>query len=243
MLFGALLLAAVSFGDAKIVSHVKLNLMNKPTERDTTTYFKGNFMRLETAENATIYNVVTKDTIFLDIPNKTYYESLGAAIQPSTAGMKVEAMAEVKPTDEKSKIAGYDCSKYLADVAISMSPESGNFTAKTQMHMEFWTTAQLKTPYTPDHMLYIVTQMFRGAMNLQGMEKFAKEMSKVQGFPLNNQMTLTIEGLPGMTPPKIQIDQEVISVSEAKLPDSLFQVPADYKKGERAKKPRNGGNS
>jgi hypothetical protein len=241
LILSGVLLAALGFGDAKIVSHLKANVMNKPTERDVTTYLKGDWMRTESTDTATLYNIATKNTIILDIAHKTYYEVNGDAAQPDTKGMKVDATATVTPTEEKSKIVGFDCSKYLADINISMSPQGGNFTAKTAMTMEFWTTTQLKTAVTPEHMLYMVTQMFRGAMSIQGMDKFKKEMEKVQGLPLNSKMGLTIEGLPGMTPPKIEIEQVVQSITEETLPDSLFQTPADFKKGERGKRPRNGG--
>lgn len=239
LILGALLTAAPGFADLKVVSHLKADIVNKVTERDTTSYFKGDFIRFETDKSATIYNVATGNTVVLDLDKKTYYD----VPKPSPAaasGMKVDVTASVTPTDEKSKVAGYDCAKFLANLGLSMTPaDKSNFTAKTEIGMQIWTTKQLQTPFSPKHILYMVTQMFRGAMVVEGADKIATEMAKVEGFPLNVSTTMTISGIPGMTPPTVKIDQQVRSVVEAPLADSLFQVPADFKKGE-ARRPRNG---
>lgn len=217
---------ALALADVKIVSHINSSMMgqNRPPV-SVTTYYKGDYMRSDVRDITTIFDSKSGKAMIVDAKRKEYAE-LG---DDSSSQMTITAKASVSTTTDHKTIAGHDANRYRASIQMVISQQG--MTQNMDMQMDMWAATDLKTPFEPAHLVQSLAGMLRGA-DIQGMEDFTKEMSKVSGFPLEQLITVTVAGMPtGATSgPMMTFDSVADSIDESPLADSLFQVPSDYKK-------------
>ncbi len=182
------------------------------------TYFmKGTFMRIEMkappekhkkddGSMATIINLETQEMTMLMEKEKMYMVHKLPTVSPQQSNKKGDAL-EFKPTGRKEKIAGIEAEEY---VGIS-----------DKKYTEIWVTKELGK--------FMAGQGKGGPMGgskgsapASGWQAFAEQENC---FPLRT-IQRAKEGGPE------EMHMEVTLVDKSKLPDSLFQPPADYEKFE-----------
>jgi len=250
----------LAHADAKVVSKMTMTMAmagQTPQNQTMTTYYKGAMMRAESSEGQTfIMDGKAKKTYLLDAATQTYSEvsldSMAGPAKDMMKKMKVKMSAHLKPTKQHMKIAGKKADKYIVDMIMSMNmPGMGGQaspgTMDMTMHMEQWTTMGLKTPYTPSQTMGAMSQMLKGLSMLGDTHQLVKEMSKMRGLPLNNTMTMVMTMKPGKGAPthpagspmtfNMNMKTVVQSITEGPLSDTLFKIPAGYKKSTKPMMP------
>jgi len=204
-----------------------------------TSYFKGDKFRQESETHVTIFDCATS-TIYLINPKDKTYSTMDlqkimdmAGSNPMMAGMKFETTAEVMPTTHTEIIAGRKAQEYLYTVSMKITREGMDSSMMPAMKMsgEEWVTSSLAFPAKCKRMQQFARQM-PGMMG-NSMKALADKMSVIKGYPLRNTISMSMGGGPSQMPRKpITTVTEVKSIVEVPLPNSLFVVPADYKKTE-----------
>jgi hypothetical protein len=250
------MMAATVRADVKIVSEVTVKGvppavtaqggpdMSKPTV--TTTYYKGNWQRVESGGTITITNFETGKITTLNPKAKTYYtvgvgDSLKAmADNPMLAAIKVEAVADVKPGGQTKVIAGKTAKNYKISATMKMTmdgapPEAAAMFPTMVMTGEQWTTEGISLPIPTGKMVQNSFVKNLPPFFQNGMKPFTDKMASIPGFILSNTMSMEFKrsagapDLPGFPKEPIVTITEVKEISEAPLDDALFAPPADYK--------------
>ena len=127
------------------------------------------------------------------------------SVQPYHAPAAGAAQVVVKDSGQTKVIAGHPCRRYLTTATLASQPG-------TVIQGDIWAAADVAQPSllsTGSGPFAILQSQFR----------------KIKGFPLKS--TLAVTGSPlGST----TVSTNVVSVSKAALPASLFAVPAGYTK-------------
>jgi hypothetical protein len=142
---------------------------------------------------------------YLVTNNKTYME---IPIQKRTPEEEAQIKVTVTKTNETKKIGNYNCTRYeVTTKGLEGVPPEG-------MTTQCWMTTDVD----------VVEEYGKlaDAHNRNQSGKLAAEMAKVKGFPMQVVMT-TPDGKEYMT-------TTVTTVKKQDIPDSMFEVPADYTK-------------
>lgn len=177
--------------------------------------------------------------------------------QGMMAMMDFKATGDVKPGGKTRTILGKPAKNYLISSNITMGfkagarPGGASASAppvKTGVPLmtinikgEQWATEAVKLPANSG--LSNVRMMQSGLNRIPGLKSFAATMSKIKGLPLEGvstqQMVMNMgaamggAGGAGGAPAKpmvMTMKTQPVSLSEAPLPDSLFAIPAGYRK-------------
>jgi hypothetical protein len=263
-IFALAAVSSLTFADLKVVSHLTVvaPMMNGPQQQDITTYVRNGVMRVETGtQGIVLINSKTHQSVVIDPATKTYSDlDPGTLTDKQKAAMKkanVKMTAHLKPTNEKMTIAGKPSKKYAITLLVTMDipgekdkPSMGSM--KMNMSMDQWTTTAIKEHYSVKDMMQTSAQILKALTMMGDASTLTREFSKMKGYPLTNNTTLTIAMTPSKTakqPPAgtpmtftTTIKSEVKSISEAPLKADLFKIPAGYKKTTKpAKMPSMGG--
>lgn len=240
--------------DIKIISEVtasglppqaRAQLKAKGAQQ-TTVYYKGDSVRTEVAGGPiTIFQGGTGKWIQIDPARKTYTvnaaQKMMEMAKPFLSMMKIDATGDVKPGEAARTISGYPARNYLINLSMTMSlgegappdaPKGPLFTMT--MEGEQWTTEALKLSSSAQRAVVTSVLQMLGPM-MQGAQPLMEKMASIQGAPLSGRMTMrftSAQALPGLPKEPMVVTTEVKSVSEAPLSDTLFRVPAGYKKAE-----------
>src|SRR5438067_2341099 len=137
--------------DVKIVSHMHGTALGRAIpEHALTAYYKGDMMRQDVKDMTTIIDGKLGKVFVLNNVNKTYTE--GGDLAAGMQGMKIDATAQVAPTDEHKTIAGHATTKYTVNFHMTITGQAG-MTQPMDMSMELWTASDVKTPYVPMHIM------------------------------------------------------------------------------------------
>jgi len=225
----SLLAAGIATADVKIVSQVHSTVMgNARPDMSVTTYYRGDLMRTDVNGLSTVFDAKRGKVFVMNNDKKTYAD---LSDEGEIKGMKIDASATVTPTDYHKSIAGYNTTKYIAKIHMTMT--QGSMNQDMDMEMDVWASSDLKSPFVPAHLIRSVGQLLKG-MDVSGLQSFANEMSKIKGYPL--EQTLVMErmaNLPqgmGGSGPMLKFDSAAQTVDESTLPEALFVVPASFKK-------------
>ena len=229
--------AAVACADMKVVSQVQFSMNGDyhPTEY-TTTYYKGDWVRVDGSNHTILSNTKTHKLITIDHATKTYTISDGdlssdAADMMKEMGAKVSA--KVNPTSDHKQIVGYDATRYLADLDFDMKvPQQKGALMHLKMHMDNWATADLSNLAPSASFMGTPSDLIRSFVNLAGIDQVKDELAKIKGLSLSNDITTTIDGPNAPAPIAFEVVYQVISVSQTKLDPAMFRVPKDYKQGD-----------
>ena len=136
--------------------------------------------------------------------SKVYWESTIHKLSPQE---DAQVQVSVTKTGETKKIGPYDCTRY--DVTIKGMPGMGAQGVRSQ----YWTTAEVDVAEE--------FAKFRQAEAGSQSSKTAEEMGKLEGFTMQKDGT-------DASGRKMTIT--VTTVRKQDVPDSMFEVPADYTK-------------
>jgi len=173
----------------------------------TVCYISGSKMRVEmqgTGGNAVSIQRFDQGKVYnLMAENKMYME-----MPIPKPGPEVEAQLQVTvtKTDETKKIGNYNCTRY--DVTVKGAPR----TPPEGMTTQYWTTTDVDVA---DEFA-----KFADAQTRSQSAKQATEMAKMKGFPIQVEVTT----------PAGKMTMTVTTVKKQDVPDSMFEVPADYQK-------------
>ena len=110
-----------------------------PVNQASKTYLKGQKMKIETGNSATILDFDTQSITYIDNNRKVYnvskFTDLGQSLKQSGVEMTVDA----KETGERKTINGYNASEMVltADVEIAATGR------KNRMEMDFWISSDV----------------------------------------------------------------------------------------------------
>jgi hypothetical protein len=272
LLASALVLATVAFAgvaraDVKLVQKATSEgpslpggeAVKKAAGGQTTTYYKGNKTRIETADKITITDADTGIIMFLDVKKKTYSmvkasELLaGVEMPPMLEAMSVKVKADVKEDTEATKeILGKKARHYTWTATMNMlmgadeKGENGNEVATVTIEGDDWTTDAIVLPNKPlKGVPQAAAGMIGGGANMAGIagmmtrmkgaQVMTEKMAQIKGVKLLSSMKMLIDSpfaaQQGMDLSKPIVSKtEVLSISEEALSDALFAAPKDYKK-------------
>lgn len=217
----------------------------EPDAVQSTMYYKGTFSRSEDGTDTVTITDTAKNTITtLNVKKKTYsvqkLDELAKMASPFAEFMDVKIEGGVKPGTMPKKVAGRDTGHFVTNLSIAMSVKEGSPLPlpagdgplmSIAIRTESWTVEGLSLDAKAIQqqnlgMMRMFTRMLPGAAALQD------KMAGVKGYPLASNTRITFTSalpLPGLPDKPMTIKNEVISLSEDPLPDTLFQVPADFK--------------
>ncbi len=227
-----------------------------------TTYYKGAKIRTEAndGKQVTIYDAQTKTLTVLNPTKKTYTTVPVSAMaqDPRLAMLDIKTTSTVKPGGKTKTIAGKPAKNYVWQATIAMGMKQGAMPpggaskgAQTPsgtlfsitMNGEQWTTEAVKMPgATGKGMLGVLSGP---AAAMPGLEPLIAKLSTIKGVPLTSTVRQSFARGAGLSgsgtalPARTMTTQtDVVSITEANLPATLFAVPAGYTK---AAMPRGGG--
>jgi hypothetical protein len=173
----------------------------------TVCYISGPKMRVEMQGpmgNAVSIQRYDQGKMYQLYPNNKMYMEMPVP----KPGPEVEAQLQVTTTktDETKKVGDYNCTRY--DVTVKGAPNMPPEGITTQ----YWTTTDVDVADD--------WTKFSDAQARSQSTKQAAEMAKVKGFPIQVEMTS----------PAGKMTMTVTTVKKQDVPDSMFEVPADYQK-------------
>jgi hypothetical protein len=212
----------------------------------TTTYYKGDKVRTESAGTVTIMTGADARVVTLDPATKTYSsatDALGAmANNPILSMIKFAATGNVRKTDEKKSILGKDASRYNIYMSLKMSMNGGDPSMASMfptiiMSGDEWATEAVTLPPGAATAAANIMGKFMSGPTMGGLKEFTKQMSAIKGLPLLGTLTMTfsfpkdspLQAMSDQIPKKLVVQTVAQSISEAPLTDDLFAIPADYK--------------
>jgi Domain of unknown function (DUF4412) len=211
---------------------------------------KGSKMRTDTTRGnggdmtSTIFDVEAGKMIVLDHKKKEAMVLDTAAIVETMgkAGTSIDVKADLKPTSEKKQVAGYDCTVYDTNVAVTMSPGEG---MNIQMNMTGPACLSSNAPGKAEYEQFYAAAVAKGfffsdprmAKAQPGMAKAMAEVSKKwaeAGVPLSSTTTMKFEGggfMTGMMNKMMggETTTELTKVDTGAIAETEFATPAGYK--------------
>jgi hypothetical protein len=221
-------------------------------------FYKGTKVRTESANSVTIYDTATDRSLILDNEKKTYYltstKRMQEMVKESPLGgmlskVKTTTTVDVKPGGQSKTILGKPAQNYKYTLVIKMDmtgmmemiPEKerknmpkGGMKMSVSSSGEVWTTTAVSLP-NPSAFNKGFAAMQGGGFGGDATEQIAEKMSQIKGFTLLAIQKIGVPDMPvgkdGKKPPSsaMTVRQEVISLKEDPLPDSLFVAPKGYK--------------
>lgn len=239
--------------DVKVVSRTSVSggqAAARPGEK-SITYYKGDRVRTESGQQVTIYDCAADRLYTLNPASKTYHVSsmknVVTQTNPMMAMVDMKSVVTLKPGGKTKIISGKTARNYVWKAVITMSIKKGANTGAPPgapiptlptliLDGEQWTTEAVKLSARCTR-LNSAALMGGGGMPA-GLKPLVEKLASVKGLPLQSRMTQTMKPAkpnPGAGPPPRQmvIKSELVSLSEATLPASLFAVPAGYKQVPR----------
>lgn len=248
LMAGVLLLSATAWADVTLTS----KMTGKMAGGDGTVQvvkIKGGKMRTDTTRGngdmtSTIFDVEAGKMIVLDHKKKEAVVLDTAAIVETMGktGNSIDVKADLKPTSEKKQVAGYDCTVYDTNVAVTMSPGEG---MNMQMVMTGPACLSSNAPGKAEYEQFYAAAVGKGffftdpraAKAQPGMAKAIAEMSKKwaeAGVPLSSTTTVKFDGggiVTGMMNKMMggPSTTELTKVETGTIADTEFATPAGYK--------------
>ncbi len=192
-------------------------IMGQPASSEVIEQWLGDGkMAMVGGKNGFVVDIAAKKMLMINNTDKTYLETsipvdLSKLLPPEVAPMMEQMMkgtsVSVEKTGATRKVAGFDTVSYK--MSISMMG--------MQMPMTLWVAEKLPFDWKKYQAVY--SQMMQ--IMMKGGEQIAKEMAKIQGYPLATETEVM-----GM-----KITSETIEINvNATPPAGTYSVPAGYKK-------------
>jgi hypothetical protein len=226
--------ASMASADLKVVSQVQMSVNGDyRTPEFATTYYKGNWVRMDSKNRSVLNNSSTHRTIEVDHLKKTY--SSGSSDLASQAAMLMQFMdakvtAKVTPTDDQKEIVGVTATKYIAEFDFEVKlPQAGNKPVHMKIRMENWATTELPIKAEAGSAMGAPNDLLQSLMTLTGIGEVRKELLKIKGFSLWNRITTTMDSPDTPAPISFEIDYQAIKISTSTISPAMFVVPQEYR--------------
>jgi hypothetical protein len=222
----------------------------------STLYLKGEKRRTETPVQVMIYDCVADAVYTLNTTDKTYtVTTFAKSVEADTSNsnpllslLKIETSAvTLTPQKTTKDIAGKLSTSYTFGMTLKMSPADPSLSEMipnliTTVKGEQWFSESIASPAVCAKMAkstFINSLPIPKALAGTGLKSLSEKIATIKGTPLSSRIEVTVKPGDGKAAdanvlpiPKepIIVVNEVKSISEEALDDSLFTVPADYKK-------------
>jgi hypothetical protein len=206
-----------------------------------TTYLASARLRMANPEgNDSIVDYATGDVTVVDNKKKEYFVMTRADMEAMAAHMKelqaqMQSRMQNMPPEAREKMAGA-----VGNVADAVKVEKGTggrtvagypcenwiVTIGTFSRQETCVTTQLQFPTAAFDGMKAMSERMRGAGGPMGggMAALWDKFKEMRGFPVASITTVKVMGRTETT------KSEVTEVKKGAIPDSIFQVPAGYRK-------------
>lgn len=203
------------------ISSSMLEKPQKPVSEKGVTWLTKDKMREDTGETSVIVRLDQKKIyINIDHSSKTYSEidlpvDMEKLIPPEAKQIAqlIEMTHTFKDTGEPKKIRGWNCKKYLVEIAASMMGMN------MPIRITIWTSRDLGV----DLSAYLKLQGEILSTN-PFTEDISDDFKKIEGFPVLIEFVMT---MPNM---ETKYREEVVSVEKRKAPAGIYDLPQGYTK-------------
>lgn len=208
-----------------------------------TTWVSSTHFKMADGDNETSFDVKAGRITFVDNKKKQYWETTTQEMQAAMSKMAAQLDEQMKamPAPLRDKmmgamggvaesvkvtkagaaktVAGYSCQPYV--FTLGADPE------KAPMTMETCNTKEVSWPAQVwDARVAMSGGGMAGNPMGQRFQKMFDEMKKAEGFPVSEVTTMKLMGKSMVT------SREVTEIKKGAIPESVFAVPAGYKKVE-----------
>jgi hypothetical protein len=159
----------------------------------TKTYLKGQKMKIERANSATIIDFDAQTSTVIDADGKTYKVTPFSELHDNAGTNRQGINIEVKDTGQKKTINGYSASELLLSVELD-NPMGRQAGAKMHMEADFWISSdvpgasELRAFYQRNAAKFPWTAMAEGGRGNQStrnaMVELLRKMSDMKGVPV-----------------------------------------------------------
>ncbi|MBC8102650.1 MAG: hypothetical protein H7Z41_08695 [Cytophagales bacterium] len=229
----------------------------------STVYLKGEKRRSEVEGRVTIYDCATDALYTLNTADKTYtvtsfsksLDNEASASNPILSLIKIDTGAVTLTPQTTSKIiAGKPATSYTFGLTLKVRPADPSLAEmipniESTVKGEQWFSESIAAPATCARMAkanFVSSLPLPIAGASEGLKTLADKISAIKGTPLSSRIVVTLKAGDGKAAdanvlpiPKdpIILTTEVKTITEDPLADSLFTIPAEYKKVDVAPKP------
>jgi hypothetical protein len=208
-----LILAIPATADLKVVqkTHTGAVMGQEQPDQTQTIYATSKWIRQDMNDKmAFIFDGASGKMIMLNFADKTYstvdMEQV-KSMMAMASGMMGEIKVSVTPTQKNAKVGKWNTQIWTLKMTSNM----------LNIDMDLYATTEITMPTVYDG--------FSKEMgSLMGpMGKMIEEMQKVKGYPVKTIGKVSVMGQ------NVETTTEVIEVSTAALPESLFKIPVGFK--------------
>jgi hypothetical protein len=235
------LAALVAFPAAAEDLTISYKVMSGDKPGTATTWVSATHFKMADAQSETTFDLQSGRLIFADTKKKQYWETTTQEMQAAMSKLaaqldeQMKAMpaplrekmmgamggvadsVTIKKTGETKTVAGYSCQPYL--FTLGAEPE------KAPLTVESCNTKDLSWPAQVwDARVAMTGGGAAGNPMGQRFQKLFDEMKKAEGLPVSEVTTMKLMGKSMVT------TREVTEVKKGAIPESVFAVPAGYKK-------------
>jgi hypothetical protein len=253
-LTGVLLLLAwlPAAADVTITSSNSGKGLGALADGDTVTYIKGHKMRSDWQQRkkgySTIFDLDEGRMVTLDHRKKSAEIATMAELGEALASVESEGMTvDFTAVGESREIAGFQCDRFRADIRLPNAGPEGGPQLDMAMSGDLWIAPD--APGSEDFRNFYLAAAERGMFTsrpevveaqpgqAKGWALWYTELAKA-GVPCETETSFRFEGGGPMAKMmnavgKVTVKSTTQQVSEAPVPDSTFDLPADYKVKDR----------
>ena len=171
--------------------------------RTTKTYLKGQKMKSDSGDSATVIDFDAQTFTHIDNRAKTYsvtkFSDLGQALKDANTDVKVD----VKETGQRKNINGYNASEVILSMEMD-NPQARQAGMKMRMEMDMWISSdvpgsqEMRAFYEKNGGKFPWAAMAGGGRGNQGMQKamadLQRKMSELKGVPVLQIMKMGMGG-------------------------------------------------
>lgn len=236
------ILAPAARGDLTLVASVAVEGVPAPLRRAAglaegggttlTIYRKEGRQRAETGEGVVLDDLATGDRYLLDPRARTVAAYRAAPALPAPAErLSVRAHAAIHPLAGERTLAGRRTVGYAFSGVVRLRLRgSETEIARIEVEGEQWSAPDLRLPGGGAGALLARLPVLGGAAQAPLTARLAALPGTPLAFQVRLRVVSSVGDLGGLLPPgAITARAEVTSFSQETLPDTLFQVPSDYR--------------
>ena len=223
----------------------------KPVTTKTVLYYKNDKQRTEAGDTVTIYEAIADKYTVWDTKKKTYYEATTQQMLSANGEMPMADMvsfsgdATVTDTKEEKPIAGKTAHHYQYSMTLKVLPKDEHappalaaFLPSFLITGDQWTVETPETSAAAAKLRAASLQQRMPPGMSKGLKPLLDKLALVKGFPVEQKQSFKIV-ISDAAPQEMKeqapknpliVETKTITLSEAVIADTVFVVPADYKK-------------
>lgn len=208
-----LILAIPATADLKVVqkTHTGAVMGQETPDQTQTIYATSKWIRQDMGDKmAIIFDGASGKMTMINFADKTYsivdMEQV-KSMMAMASGMMGEIKATVTPTQKNAKVGKWNTQIWKLQLTSNMF----------NIDMDLYATTEITMPAVYDGF----SKQWGALMG--PMSKMIEEMQKVKGYPVKTVGKVSVMGQ------NVETTTEVLEVSTAALPESLFKIPAGFK--------------